>query len=267
MIHTSRPEAPRPGDGAPAPQAAAQLPRPAALRAWAAAARRAAPWWLPTAALWILFLLLAWQVVAHGPVTGADIRVRNRIQDWAAEPALQWLRPIGHGLADLGDQPAVVAVLLLATAGAVLLRRSWRPLLEALVLGLGLAAVIPLKLWIARPGPGQVVLGDAALGFFPSGHTADAVIGYCGAALLLCRALRVAPISTSTDRNRMLRRGLAGAAAALVGLTIAGLLWSDYHWLSDTLGSLCWCGGVLCLARLLPLPGDTGDTDEDRSIG
>jgi membrane-associated phospholipid phosphatase len=204
---------------------------------------QAAPWWAAPAALWSCFLLLVWQVLAHGPVTRLDVAVRNGIQHWATMPSLSWALPIGRDLADLGDHPGSIVVLVVAALAAALLARSWRPLVPAAGIGLGLLAVVPLKIWIGRPGPGTVVLGDAALGFFPSGHTSDAFLCYGGAALVVCRAFRP---------PRWVIRALAGFAAALVLLTIAGLLWSDYHWLSDTVGSLCWCGGVMCLVGRLP---------------
>jgi undecaprenyl-diphosphatase len=208
-----------------------------------AAPRKTAPWWAAPAALWFCFLLQVWQVLSHGPVTRLDVTVRNGTQHWAAMSSLGWALPVGRGLADLGDHPGSIAVLVAAVLASMLLTRSWRPLAPAAAIGLGLLAVVPLKIWIGRPGPGRAVLGDAALGFFPSGHTADAFLCYGGAALVLCRALQP---------PRWMRRSLIGVAAALVVLTIAGLLWSDYHWLSDTVGSVCWCGGVLCLAGRLP---------------
>jgi len=97
------------------------------------------------------------------------------------------------------------------------------------------------------------VLGDAALGFFPSGHTADAVLCYGTSALLLC----VFVIPHSPDairrRSRALSRTVTVGAAFLVLLTIFGLLWSNFHWLSDTLGSLCWCGAALLVLRQFTL--------------
>jgi undecaprenyl-diphosphatase len=215
--------------------------RPAAR--WQSTLWQTAPWWAAPAALWFCFLLLVWQVLSHGPVTRLDVAARNGIQHWAAMPSLGWALPVGRGLADLGDQPFSTVVLVVAVLASVLLTRSWRPLVPTAAIGLGLLAVIPLKIWIGRPGPGRTVLGDAALGFFPSGHTADALLCYGGAALALCRTLQP---------RAWMRRSLIGLAAGLVALTIAGLLWSDYHWLSDTIGSVCWCGGVLCLAGRLP---------------
>jgi undecaprenyl-diphosphatase len=219
------------------------------------------PWyrraWTAPIALWTAFLVLVWQVESHGPVTGADIRVRDRVQDWARLPSLGWLGSVGRGLADLGDQSISIPVLAVAALYLSARRRSWRPLAVALVAGAALTAVIPLKIWIGRPGPGQVTLGDATLGFFPSGHTSDAVLCYGTAALIA--------LATPHAGTRV-RRTLAAVAILLVALTVFGLLWSDYHWLSDILGAFCWCGGVLCVLRRFAAPSrdvpDPAPTDK-----
>src|SRR5579875_3862444 len=106
------------------------------------------PWyrraWTAPVVLWVCFLLLLWQVKSHGPVTGADIRVRDRVQDWAGFSWLSWLAPVGRGLADLGNQSITIPVLAIAAVGLSIRRRSWRPLLVALAAGAVLATVIPL---------------------------------------------------------------------------------------------------------------------------
>jgi hypothetical protein len=203
-------------------------------------------WWLVPAALLIGFALLLWQVKSHGPVTGLDIRVRDRIQDWATSPSMSWLAVPGRDLANLGNQPIALLVLFAATAVATRATRSWWPVWVMFAAIVALLTVIPLKLTIARPGPGQVTLGDASLGFFPSGHTADAPLCYGTAALLLC-----AVIPPGLRAAQRIRASVLAVAAALVLLTVFGLLWSDYHWLSDILGSLCWCGAALLLLRRL----------------
>lgn len=206
-------------------------------------------WWLVPAALVAGFGLLLWQVESHGPVTGLDIRVRDHLQHWATSPSMNWMYKPGRGMADLGDQSVTLLVLFAATALAIRATRSWRPALVTVGALAALATVIPLKLWIGRPGPGQVALGDAALGFFPSGHTADSTLCYGASALLLCAFV----VPSGRGYTRLLRRAIAAVAAVLVLMTIFGLLWSDFHWLSDTLASLCWCGAALLLVNRLLL--------------
>ena len=94
------------------------------------------------------------------------------------------------------------------------------------------ALVVPLKIWTDRTGP----LTDAT-GYFPSGHTATAMVAYGTAALLL------APYAGA-------RRTLP-VAAVLTAATGAGLLLRGYHWPSDVLGSLLLCGAVLILLALV----------------
>ena len=197
-------------------------------------------WWIAPGLMLGAFVILFWQVSSHGLVTRIDVHVRDAIQDAATSSGWHWLAPIGRVCADLGDQAPALLTLVVATALTVCRCRSWRPSLVAGGAALVLVTVIPLKIWVARPGPGQVVLGNANLGFFPSGHTADAMCCYTTAAFLLGRL--------AWPRSDV-RRVLGAVAGVLVCLTIFGLLWSNYHWLSDIIGSLCWCGAWLLVLR------------------
>ncbi|OII67053.1 hypothetical protein BJP39_26255 [Streptomyces sp. CC77] len=88
--------------------------------------------------------------------------------------------------------------------------------------------VVPLKLLLARPGP----LTDAT-GYYPSGHTATALVAYCGAALLVHRRL------------------LLPVAAFAVAATGCGLVLRGYHWPLDVAGSvLLFTGSWLLLAAM-----------------
>lgn len=131
-------------------------------------------------------------------------------------------RPVSELGADLGNMTVALPVLACAMAYAV-----WRGRrAQALVAGLTMAAVpllvIPLKEWTARPGP----LEPWAAGYYPSGHTATAMVAYVGAALLVSR--RLLPL-----------------AALLTALTGAGLILRGYHWPLDVLASLALCVPLL----------------------
>lgn len=193
-------------------------------------------WWAAPATLLCAFGLLLWQVASHGRLTTLDVHVRNGIQGAAASDGLGWLAAFGRGCAEIGDPEPAIMGLLVAVALAVSRTRSWRPVLVAAAAGVVLATVVPLKIWVDRPGPGDVALGNADLGFFPSGHTADAMCCYVTAAYLLGVYVWTSAIA---------RRLLVSLVIGLVALTIFGLLWSNYHWLTDILGSLCWCGAWL----------------------
>lgn len=219
--------------------------RPAHADASAHRDRERGFWWLPPALLLAVFGLLAWQVRTNGPVTHLDLKVRARFQDAARSPSMAWAFHPGRAMADLGNETFTLVVLFAVTALAVRATRSWRPALISLGAAATLGTVILLKIWIHRPGPGAAVFGDASLGFFPSGHTADAILSYGTSALLLC--VFVVPDSRLNADARRSRQAIIATAAILIVLTILGLLWSNFHWLSDTIGSLCWCGAALAV--------------------
>lgn len=197
--------------------------------------------WIAPGVLLGVFFVLLWQVLSHGFVTRVDVHVRNGIQSAAHSSGFAWFFKIGRGCADLGDRELSLACIVCVTAYAAWHCRSWRPVVPAAAALVVLATVIPLKIWIARPGPGEAVLGDADLGFFPSGHTADALCCYGMSAFLLYLFVW---------QGRTARRALGGAATLLVVATMFGLLWSNFHWLSDVIGSVCWCGAwLLVIAR------------------
>ncbi|MGH3415404.1 MAG: phosphatase PAP2 family protein [Actinocrinis sp.] len=221
------------------------------------AARVPVRWWI--AAVLVLlagFGLLLWQVESHGPVTHFDVRVRDRFLGWSA--SAHWFFHPARAMADLGNQEVSPIVLVAVTALVVRRVRSWRPAVVTAAALAALATVIPLKIWIGRPGPGASALGDAAFGFFPSGHTADAMLCYGTSAMLV--VLFAVPAANDTSRARIVRRLISAVAVLFVLLTMFGLLWSDFHWLSDLGGSLCWCGaaliGLYLLARRLALPAE-----------
>ncbi|MFE2033582.1 phosphatase PAP2 family protein [Streptomyces scopuliridis] len=118
-----------------------------------------------------------------------------------------------------------------------------RPLMAALAMAAVPLLVVPLKIWIDRPGP----LTDAT-GYYPSGHTATAMVAYGGAALLLASHARQVG---RTRRNRAMP-----AAVLLTLATGIGLILRGYHWPLDVLGSLALCGmQLLALERALRAAG------------
>ncbi len=113
-------------------------------------------------------------------------------------------------------------------------------------------AVLGLKANVGRPGPGQSVKIHGGLGYFPSGHTANTLMCYGTCALLLAGGL------TGELVGRRARRAIA-AAMTLLALGIGfSLVWLDYHWLSDVIGSYTLCGaalfGVAGILGIRPVP-------------
>lgn len=152
---------------------------------------------------------MTWQVLVHGPLARLDERVSRALVDTVP-------RPLSELASDLGNMPVALPVLGCAMAYAVWRGRGR----AALCAGLAMAAVpllvVPLKVWTARPGP----LEPWAHGYYPSGHTATAMVAYFGAALLVSN--RLVPV-----------------AAVLTAAMGTGLVLRGYHWPLDVVASLC----------------------------
>ncbi len=159
---------------------------------------------------------MTWQVLVHGPLARLDERVSAALVDTVP-------RRLSELASDLGGM--AVALPVLAAAMAYALVRGRRA--DVLLAGLAMAAVpllvVPLKEWTARPGP----LEPWAHGYYPSGHTATAMVAYFGAAHLVSR--RLLPL-----------------AAALTAVTGAGLVLRGFHWPLDVLASVALCLPLLC---------------------
>ncbi|NDZ73753.1 phosphatase PAP2 family protein [Streptomyces sp. SID10362] len=179
----------------------------------------------------LLFALITWQVVADGPLVGVDERLSG---------ALVHPDRISELLSDLGNVQVAVPVLVVALVYAAWHGRAsgvdrwWVPPLAGVVaMALVPALVAPLKEWTDRPGTPAV---PPAVGYYPSGHTATAVVAYGTAALLLFPLLR----------SPAVRRTLVVLCAVLVLGTSYGLVRRGYHWPLDVVAS--WCLGVVLLA-------------------
>ncbi len=185
------------------------------------------PLWLVPGGLLLILALLTVNVLADGPLVGADRRIRAAVRAQATSGAWQWLSDSWHAparlLVDLGNYEVAVPVLAACALIAAARHRTLRPLLAAgAAVVLVLVTVTPAKILTARPGPGLATVGSGGLGVFPSGHatTASACLGV--ALLLLLR-----------DLPARIRRPVAVAVAALcVGVGVA-LVWCDDHWFTD----------------------------------
>ncbi|MBT2441630.1 phosphatase PAP2 family protein [Streptomyces sp. ISL-36] len=164
----------------------------------------------------IALALVTWQVLAEGPLARLDERASRALVDTVP----RGLSELG---ADLGNMTVALPVLACAMAYAVWRGRRVAALYAGLAMALVPLLVIPLKEWTARPGP----LEPWAAGYFPSGHTATAMVAYFGAAFLVSN--RLVPV-----------------AAVLTAVTGTGLILRGYHWPLDVLASLCL--GLLILA-------------------
>ena len=198
----------------------------------------------------LLFALITWQVVADGPL----VRLDERLSRVLVNPDR-----CSELLADLGN--IQVAVPLLAVAlGYVAVRhrragvdRWWLPVAAgALLMALVPALVVPLKALMARPSTPAEPPGT---GYYPSGHTATAVVAYGSATLLLLPWLRTA----------LARRTLITLCVALVLGASYGLVRRGYHWPLDVVGSWCLCTVLLASlwlsVRAVATPGGSHPPD------
>ncbi|WP_294004284.1 phosphatase PAP2 family protein [Streptomyces sp.] len=181
----------------------------------------------------LLFALITWQVVAHGPLLRLDSRLSS---------ALVHPDRFSELLSDLGNVQIAVPVLVFVVAfvarrGRVTGTDRWwlPPTAAAVLMALVPAVVVPLKDWTARPGTPVV---PPAVGYFPSGHTATAAIAYGSATLLLLPWLASAAAR---------RAAVAGCAALVLGVSY-GLVRRGYHWPLDVVAS--WCLATVLLTAL-----------------
>lgn len=172
-------------------------------------------------------------MAAEGPLLRLDTRLSRALVHPDRFSAL---------LADLGNVEVAVPVLVVVLVHvgrrgrATGIDRWWLPPLAAAVLmALVPALVVPLKELIARGGTPAVLPGT---GYYPSGHTATAMIAYGSATMLLLPWLRTA----------YARRGAVVVCALLVAAVSFGLVRRGWHWPLDVVAS--WCLGTVLLASL-----------------
>ncbi|MFM9443535.1 phosphatase PAP2 family protein [Streptomyces acidiscabies] len=181
----------------------------------------------------VLLALFTWQVADGGPLLRWDERL---------SAALRHPDRFAELLSDLGNvQVALPVLLVVAGYVAWLGRRAgeprwWGPAAAALAaMALVPLVVVPLKIWTDRPGTPAV---PPATGYFPSGHTATAMIAYGGAVLVLLPWLAAGRA----------RRTAVGVAVVLVAAVSYGLVRRGYHWPLDVIAS--WCLGAVLLGAL-----------------
>jgi membrane-associated phospholipid phosphatase len=203
---------------------------------WRAGGWRA--WWLLPGGLALLLVLLTVNVLADGPLTGLDQRVRDSVHAQAISPGWRWLSfgrlAPAQLITDLGSAEIAGLVLAVSAVAVALRHRSLRPVVIAAAGGALLAAtVIPAKILIGRPGPGYASLPPGGWGDFPSGHASTACVCYALAVLLLTA-------DRPTPRLRRIATAVVAAVCLLVGIA---LVWCDYHWFTDVVAA--WALAVL----------------------
>lgn len=175
------------------------------------------------------YALLTVLVLAGVVVDRVDLAVRDAA-----------LRHSDPGLVDAADRltdllaPGTDAVVLgLGALWLSLRRRSPGPFLLAALTGwLAAALVLAFKAGVGRGAPGT---GDLSGRSYPSGHTAMTLV--CLGTVVLLAA----------HGRPVLRRALLLAVAVVTLLVAAGLVYADFHWLSDTVASMLLGTALLAL--------------------
>jgi undecaprenyl-diphosphatase len=181
----------------------------------------------------VLYLLITADVVAGGLMTRLDEVVRDATLPSGDPPA--WTEVVGL----LGNLGAMGGAALVVTIVVMQLTWRWWPgVFAATELAVTGLVVSTTKYLVDRPSPTNES-PDGHLGFFPSGHTATAVIGM-GTIVFL--------VSLRADRPHAPRPGPRPAlvAGVLAGALVASSsVFSGHHWLSDVLASLVVCAAIL----------------------
>ncbi len=205
--------------------------------------------WLGAVLLGLLALMLGLGALLSRVEPGSTFeRVDAGVPRWLAGRRTGALDAVSAVAAELGNTAEVLDVALLAGALAVVLMRTWRPLV---VIAVALAGEVTIFLTTAavidRPRPPVAHL-DAELpptSSCPSGHTA--------AAICLYGALAAVVLVATRGRRR---RSIVGLAVALVVLVALARLYRGAHYPTDVLGSLLFAlPWLLVVVRLLATPG------------
>ena len=198
---------------------------------------------------WLLILaVLTVNVLADGPLVGVDRRIRAAVQAQANSATWRWVGDSWHAparlLVELGNNQVAVPVLALSALIVAVRHRSLRPLLAAAAgVVLLLATVIPAKILIARPGPGQPVDRAGQHGRVPLRAHHHGRACACALAVLL-----LAP-----DLPARLRRAAVAVMVVLCFLVGVALIWCDFHWFTDVVAG--WALAALIVMAALRLAG------------
>jgi membrane-associated phospholipid phosphatase len=175
----------------------------------------------------VVFIMLT-ALVATGHADGVDGAVRR----WMLEHRSPWLRSVAQGTTDVLSPPVEAAVLAVVAVLCARAQRSLAPAVVAIaVVAVTTGVVLGMKHGVGRPAP-FLPLSSTGGSSFPSGHTAATLV-FLGSAVLLAAGPGVR------------RRRLLAGVASLTVLCAAGVVYADYHWLTDTLASAALGTAVL----------------------
>lgn len=188
-------------------------------------------------------VLIAVDVVRHGPLSTVDRHLSSQMLDWGLR-----YKPWPHRLLTpglwFGQRGTVLTGATLLALLAVRRRRTVEPLVRLFVALCALSVVVyAFKLGLGRNAP----IGDArgqppgSGASFPSGHTANAVLLWGLAQSTASRA----------RMNRRLQMLIAAGRWSAPWIVSAVMVLLDYHWLTDLVAGMT-IGIVLLWVTLLP---------------
>lgn len=176
------------------------------------------PTWLFWLGLAVFMTLIV--LVSTGATNGLDHDVLRLCRDHRSST----LAAAARHLTDVFSPTDDLACLGIGAAGLARRRRQPRTFVVAALVAVVMAVVVlSTKVAVGRPLPDG---STPDRGGFPSGHTAAFLVCFGALALL------------ATARRRTWRPPLLVAVAVGTVVIAAALVYDDYHWLTDTLGSI-----------------------------
>lgn len=207
----------------------------------------------------LLFITLVVQVVNNVGIVNLD----HRAETWFVSIRTQSLTTLGDVLAVVfGPVSLPIIILVLTVLWIIFAKHAWRPLVLAGAMALGVILIQILTRLVQRPRPplDLMLFGKDTTYSFPSGHVA----GTADFFLLLPYLI----ISRKPTRGRI----AVGVVVAVIGISsqVFSRLYLGYHWLSDTLASICLAMVILGLVmaidtrRTVRIPGEkaTGELSQ-----
>jgi undecaprenyl-diphosphatase len=188
----------------------------------------------------LLFTSLALQVVDNVGIVGAD----RSTEVWFVSIRTPFWTTFNDVLAVMfGPISLPIVVLVVTVLWIVFSKHAWRPLVlaGAMTLGVLLVEVLTRVVQRHRPPIDLMLFGKDTTFSFPSGHVAGTADFFLLVAYLL--------ISRNPTRGRT-------AAGIIVSVTVISSqvlsrLYLGYHWLSDTIASLCLAMVILGLVMAI----------------
>ena len=197
---------------------------------------------LVAAALAASLSLLTLSVLLNDPTTRLDLLLDARLPRPGEGPS--FLHSVAVLVSTVASPPGVISGVVAVVLGWSALTRTRWPLFAAVPPLLAVVGTVLLgKRLVGRPGPphSDPVSALGGLGYFPSGHTATA---------LVCAGILAVLLGQVRPGLRAAARLAAGAWTLLVGWS---MVWLHYHWLSDVVGAILLVTLVLWLLYRWPL--------------